>query len=187
MINIIRSILYALVGLAALGWISILLITVMLVGPDPDSFLTQYFSDNIIMTERLESVGQNFTDLSEGLFGLVAHMNIVLISVTTIMSLGWSAGSHYLNIDSPGKAKIYFIHWIIFTGAFVAILLGIIFYFTKTTAYNEADFIGAGGYFQISIFSSIYYFLMYYIAVILGTARFARSSVFLANKLPGNI
>jgi len=105
MINIIRSILYALVGLAALGWISILLITVMLVGPDPDSFLTQYFSDNIIMTERLESVGQNFTDLSDGLFGLVAHMNIVLISVTTIMSLGWSAGSHYLNIDSPKKVN----------------------------------------------------------------------------------
>ena len=155
MINIIRSILYSLVGLATLGWLSILLITVMLVGPDPDSFLTQYFADNIIMTERLESVGQNFTDLSDGLFGLVAHMNIVLISVTIIMSLGWSAGSHYLNIDAPGKAKIYFIHWIVFTGAFMFILFAITFYFTQTTAYYAADLIGGKGYTILTFFSQI--------------------------------
>ena len=40
-------------------------------------------------------------------------MLITLLSVTIFFSVAWSAGSHYLNIDAPGKAKIYFIHWLL--------------------------------------------------------------------------
>jgi len=187
MVNIFRSILYSLIGLSVIGWASILLISVMLVGPSPDSFLTQYFSDNIIVSEKVEILGYTFAEISGALFELVAHMLITLLSVTIFFSVGWSAGSHYLNIDAPGKAKIYFIHWIVFTGAFVVILFGITFYFTQTTAYNAADLIGGKGYTILTFFSLIYFFLMYYLSVLIGTARFARSSVLLANKLPGNI
>ncbi len=46
--NIFRSIFYSLIGLALVGWVSVLLISVMIVGPNADSDLVQYFADNII-------------------------------------------------------------------------------------------------------------------------------------------
>ena len=187
MINIFRSIIYSLVGLSVIGWVCILLISVMLVGPDPDSGLTQYFADNIIVTEKVEILGYTFAEISGALFELVAHMLITLLSITILFSVAWSAGSHYLNIDAPGKAKIYFIHWIVVTGVFIVILFAITYYFTQTTAYNAADLIGAKGTTILALFSLIYFFLMYYLSVLIGTARFARSSVLFANKLPGNI
>lgn len=187
MINIFKSLILSLIGLATLAWISIFLVSVLLVGPNPDGFLTTFFADNIIISEKIDILGYTFSEISDELFLLVAHMNITLLVITLVMSLSWSVGSHYLNIDAPGKAKIYFIHWVIFTGIFVAILLVVIFYFTQTTAYNAADLIGAGGYIILSFSSSIFYFLMYYVSILLGTARFARSSVLLANKLPGNL
>ena len=115
------------------------------------------------------------------------ELNIALLSLTTIMTLGWSAWSHYLNIDAPGKAKIYFIHWVVFTGIFVTLSLAILFYFTQTSAYMAQQFLSGGGKTQIIIGSLVLYILMYYAGVLLGTARFARSSVLLANKLPGNL
>ena len=117
----------------------------------------------------------------------MAQLNLSLLIITILMSLGWSAGSHYLNIDSPGKAKIYFIHWIIFTGIFITIVLGIVIFFTQSSTFESAQFIGATGMLIITALSLIYYFSMYYAGVILGTARFARSSVLFANKLPGNL
>ena len=184
MVNIIRSLILTLIGLGTLAWISIVLISIMLVGPDPDGALTEFFAEYIIVSTRIEELGYTFSEISDELFILVAHMNITLLLLTLLMTLGWTTWSHYLNIDAPGKAKIYFIHWIIFTGVLVAILLAVIFFFTQTTQYNAADLIGNGGYAILSS-SAIFYFLMYYAGVLLGTARFARSSVLLANKLPG--
>ena len=103
------------------------------------------------------------------------------------MTLVWSVSSHYLNIDSPGKAKIYFVHWSIFTGIFAALIFGILFYFIQTSAYIAEQFLSGGGKTQIFIGLSILYTLMYYFGVVLGTSRFARSSVLFANKLPGNL
>ena len=184
MVNIIRSLILSLIGLATLAWASILLISIMLVGPDPDGALTELFAEYIIVSTRIEELGYTFSEISDELFILVAHMNITLLLFTLLMTLGWSTWSHYLNVDAPGKAKIYFIHWVVFTGILVALLLAIIFFFTQTTQYNAADLIGGGGYVILS-FSALFYFLMYYVGVLLGTARFARSSVLLANKLPG--
>jgi hypothetical protein len=113
------------------------------------------------------------------------ELNIALLSLTIVMTLSWSVGSHYLNINAPGKAKIYFIHWAIFSGVFIALLFGIVFYFTQSTAYLAQQFLSGGGKTQIIIASLAIYIIMYYAGVLLGTARFARSSVLLANKLPG--
>ena len=63
----------------------------------------------------------------------------------------------------------------------------IVIFFTQSSTFESAQFIGTGGTVIITIASLIYYFLMYYVGVILGTARFARSSVLFANKLPGNL
>ena len=184
MVNIIRSLILSLIGLGTLAWLSIVLISIMLVGPDPDGALSEFFAEYTIVSTRIEELGYTFSEISDELFILVAHMNITLLLLTLLMTLGWSTWSHYLNIDAPGKAKIYFIHWAVFTGILVAILLAVIFFFTQTTQYNAADLIGTGGYAILSS-SAIFYFLMYYVGVLLGTARFARSSVLLANKLPG--
>ena len=39
MVNIIRSLILSLIGLGTLAWLSIVLISIMLVGPDPDGAL----------------------------------------------------------------------------------------------------------------------------------------------------
>ena len=117
MINIFRSLGYASVAMGSLGWLSFLLIGNLLKGPNADSSLAQYVADNIIFEERLEQLGWTFSDVSEGLFLLIANMNIALLAAAILMALSWSALSHFLNIDAPGKAKIYFI-----TGLFLQVL-----------------------------------------------------------------
>ena len=103
------------------------------------------------------------------------------------MTLSWVIGSHFLNIDAPGKAKIYAIHWLIFTGIYVATVIGIISFFISSTQFAAAQQIGAAGGTLLYFLETIYYTLIYYVGVLLGTARFARSSVLFANKLPGNL
>ena len=185
MVNILRSLLLSLIGLAPFAAVSILFIISMIVGQGPDSALATYFGDHIINSESLADAGDSFEDVSSYLFRFMYELNIALLSLTVVMTLGWSVGSHYLNIDAPGKAKIYFIHWAIFSGVFIALLFGIIFYFTQSTAYLAQQFLSGGGKTQIIIASLVLYIIMYYTGVLLGTARFARSSVLLANKLPG--
>ena len=184
MVNIFRSCGYSLVGLGALGWIGIVLTGIMFAGP-ADSNITDFFAE--VMIVDLSVMNVPFSIIAEDLFNLVAQMNLVLLIITSLVGLGWSAGSHYLNIDSPGKAKIYFIHWIIFTAIFMLIVLGVVIFFTTSSNFESADYISGTGMLIFFTLSLIYYFLMYYAGVILGTARFARSSVLFANKLPGNL
>ena len=59
-------------------------------------------------------------------------------------------------------------------------------------ALNLSDFQAAQditktGTLTLTVYTTLYYTLAYYVSVLLGTARFVRSSVLLANKLPGNI
>ena len=185
MLRIFKSLTYSIFGLMSLGWLSVIFIIFMFVGPK-DNWLLDFFANNLIIDEVIEKYGQDFSSLAKGLYILMGTMNIVLLAIAMIMSLAWSGLSHRLNIDSPGKAKIYAIHWLICTGVMLAIYVAIIFYFTKSTQYNAAQFLSGGGVTIIIFSQTIYYFLIYYIAVIVGTARFARSSVLFANKLPGN-
>ena len=185
MLRIFKSLTYSIFGLMSLGWLSVIFIIFMFVGPK-DNWLLDFFANNLIIDEVIEKYGQDFSSLAKGLYILMGTMNIVLLAIAMIMSLAWSGLSHRLNIDSPGKAKIYAIHWLIYTGVMLAIFVAIIFYFTKSTQYNAAQFLSGGGITIILFSQTIYYFLIYYMAVIVGTARFARSSVLFANKLPGN-
>ena len=184
---IFRSIFLSFVGLGAIGWVSLYFTSLNFLGPKEDSSLLQWYFDNLVRTSDIVESGQNWEDLAVGLYNLLYQMTIALLSTTVVASLIWSIGSHFLNIDAPGKAKIYFIHWTIFTGIFVTLLFAILLYFTQTSAYMAEQFMSGGGKAQITIGSLIFYILMYYAGVLLGTARFARSSVLLANKLPGNL
>ena len=184
---ILRSIFLSFVGLGSIGWVSLYFTSLNLLGPNPNSDLLQFYFDNLVQREEIITSGQDWEDLAVGLYSLLGQMTIVLLVITVAASLIWSIGSHFLNINAPGKAKIYFIHWIGFTGIFMTIVICIVFWFTKwSSGFNAADFLSVPGVGWISITSLVYYSLTYYLSVLLGTARFARSSVFLANKIPGH-
>tara|TARA_A100001011_G_C14301245_1_gene840883 strand:- start:36 stop:605 length:570 start_codon:yes stop_codon:yes gene_type:complete len=185
MINIARSVILALIGLAPFATISIFFIITLIASPNADSGLSLYIGDNLVNSEDLADAGDDVQDVIFDIFRFLRELNIALLSLTLIISLGWSVGSHYLNVDAPGKAKIYSIHWLIFTGIFIALVFGILFWFTQTTAYQAEQYLSGGGKTIIIFASLIFYISMYYAGVLLGTARFTRSSVLLANKLPG--
>ena len=185
-----RSIFFCIIGLIPLTILSIWFILYLSgrLGDIPtEGWFTLHSAESLIVNTKLENFGTDFAYISGELFTLLWKLNLSLLIASILASITWSAYSHSLNIDAPGKAKIYFIHWIIFTGIFIGILFGINYRFVNTEVYDVADFISMGGGFQIYIFTMVFYFVSYYAAVILGTARFARSSVLFANKLPGNL
>ena len=181
---ILRSVLLSAIGLALLGWVSFWFTTLNALGPDGESDLLQWYFDNLVQSEAITSTGMPWETLAENLYLLLARMTTALLSTTVVAALLWSIGSHFLNVDAPGKAKFYFIYWIVFTGIFMAIVVGIVFWFTKSTTFDAADYLSGSGVTTISIISFIYYFLVYYLGVLLGTARFARSSILFGNKIP---
>ena len=182
--HILRSVLLSAIGLALLGWISFWFTTLNALGPDGESNLLQWYFDNLVQREEITSSGMPWEDLAVSLYNLLAQMTTALLSTAVVAALIWSIGSHFLNVNAPGKAKFYFIYWIIFTGIFMAVVVGIVFWFTKSSAFNAADYLSDGGVIMISAVSFIYYFLVYYLGILLGTARFARSSILFGNKLP---
>lgn len=181
---ILRSVFLSVIGLALLGWVSFWFTTLNALGPDGESDLLQWYFDNLVQSDEITSSGMPWEDLAVSLYNLLAQMTTALLSAAVVAALLWSIGSHFLNVDAPGKAKFYFIYWIIFTGIFMAIVVGIVFWFTKSSAFNAADYLSGSGVTTISIISFIYYFLVYYLGVLLGTARFARSSILFGNKIP---
>ena len=185
MVNILKSLLLSLIGLGPFAAISIIFIITMIASPGPESAIVGYIGDYIINSESLANSGDSFEDVSYYIYRFFRNLNIMLLALTAVAVLSWSTCSHYLNIDAPGKAKIYFIHWAIFSGVFVSLLFGVLFFFTQTTAYVAQQYLSGGGKTQIIIASLVIYIIMYYAGVLLGTARFSRSSVLLANKLPG--
>ena len=182
--HILRSVLLSAIGLALLGWVSFWFTTLNALGPDGESDLLQWYFNNLVQSEEITSSGMPWEDLAVNLYLLLARMTTALLSTTVVAALLWSIGSHFLNVNAPGKAKFYFIYWIIFTGIFMAIVVGIVFWFTKSAEFNAADYLSDGGVIMISAISFIYYFLVYYLGVLLGTARFARSSILFGNKIP---
>ena len=181
---ILRSVLLSAIGLTLLGWVSFWFTTLNALGPDGESNLLQWYFNNLVQSEEITSSGMPWEDLAVSLYNLLAQMTTALLSTAIVAALAWSIGSHFLNVDAPGKAKFYFIYWIIFTGIFMAVVVGIVFWFTKSSAFNAADYLSGSGVTTISIISFIYYFLVYYLGVLLGTARFARSSILFGNKIP---
>ena len=181
---ILRSVFLSAIGLALLGWVSFWFTTLNMLGPDGESDLLQWYFDNLVQSEEITSSGTPWEDLAVSLYKLLAQMTTALLSAAVVAALLWSIGSHFLNVDAPGKAKFYFIYWVAFTGIFMAIVVGIVFWFTKSSAFNAADYLSGSGVTTISIISFVYYFLVYYLGVLLGTARFARSSILFGNKIP---
>ena len=185
-INIIRSVILSTIGIAGFAVLSIILIGALFSGPDPDSMLTTTF-EKLVAVGELAELGYTFADVAEDMFIMVAWLNVWLLAVTIIFCLGWSAGSHFLNVDAPGKAKLYAIHWFAVSGSFIALVIIANWFILDSTTFPAAQDITRTGFFTLTFYTTTFYTLAYYVSVLLGTARFVRSSVLLANKLPGNI
>ena len=137
---ILRSVLLSAIGLALLGWVSFLFTALNALGPNGESNLLQWYFDNLVQKDEIISQGIPWEALAENLYLLIARMSAALLSISVAAALIWSIGSHFLNVDAPGKAKLYFIYWIIFTGIFMAIIFGVVSWFLYGSVYESASY-----------------------------------------------
>ena len=186
-VNILKTLPWYFVGAAVLGVPSILLIISLFAPLDVESifFGSGWVADIFMDLEGVLEDGQDPAMATAAFNLLFAWLNVNLLIITIIFSLGWCIGSHFLNINEPGKAKFFGFYWLIVTGACVgAIILVCFIVLDFSSSFTASQDITGPSQTNIIILSTIYYGLMYWISVILGTARQARSAVLLANKLP---
>ena len=128
-INIIRTLPWYFVGLAALGVPAILLIISLFVPVDSESYFfgSDWVANRFLDIDGVEEDGQDRFSTTSEFNIMMAWLNINLLIVTFVFSLGWSLGSHFLNIDEPGKAKFFGLPWIVISalciGAIVVVCL----------------------------------------------------------------
>jgi len=185
-VNIFKTLPWYFIGIAVLGVPAILLIGSLFAPLDVESFISPDWVSNAFMDSvTILEDGQDITMATTDFYFMFAWLNVNLLIVTIIFSLSWSIGSHFLNINEPGKAKFFGISWVIVSAIFVGLL--IIVNFTILSwgdTFPAAQDITTESQTTMIILTVIYYSLMYWISVILGTARQARSAVLFANKLP---
>ena len=185
-VNILKTLPWYFIGIAVLGIPAILLIGSLFAPLDVESFISPDWVSNAFMDSvTILEDGQDITMATTDFYFMFAWLNVNLLIVTIIFSLSWSIGSHFLNINEPGKAKFFGISWVIVSAIFVGLL--IIVNFTILSwgdTFPAAQDITTESQTTMIILTVIYYSLMYWISVILGTARQARSAVLFANKLP---
>jgi hypothetical protein len=185
-VNILKTLPWYLVGAAVLGIPAMLLIGALFAPLDVESIINTYwFSDIFMDLEGVLSAGVDPVMAIADFNYMFAWLNVNLLIITVIFSLGWSIGSHFLNINEPGKAKFFGFYWLIVSGACVGgIILVCFIVLDFSSSFTASQDITGPSQTNVTILSIIYYGLMYWISVILGTARQARSAVLFANKLP---
>jgi hypothetical protein len=187
LVNILKTLPWYLVGAAVLGLPAILLIGALFAPVDVEGIIigNTWVADQFMDLDGILEDDQDPTMATADFNLMFAWLNVNLLIITVIFSLGWSIGSHFLNINEPGKAKFFGFYWLIVSGACVGgIILVCFIVLDISSTFTASQDITGPSQFNLIILSTIYYGLMYWISVILGTARQARSAVLLANKLP---
>ena len=185
-VNILKTLPWYFIGIAVLGVPAILLIGSLFAPLDVESFISPDWVSNAFMDiVTIQEDDQDITMATTDFYFMFAWLNVNLLIVTIIFSLSWSIGSHFLNINEPGKAKFFGISWVIVSAIFVGLLIIVNFIILSWgDTFPAAQDITTESQTTMIILTVIYYSLMYWISVILGTARQARSAVLFANKLP---
>jgi len=185
-VNILKTLPWYFIGIAVLGVPAILLMGSLFAPLDVESFISPDWVSNAFMDSvTILEDGQDITMATTDFYFMFAWLNVNLLIVTIIFSLSWSIGSHFLNINEPGKAKFFGISWVIVSAIFVGLLIIVNFIILSWgDTFPAAQDITTESQTTMIILTVIYYSLMYWISVILGTARQARSAVLFANKLP---
>ena len=188
-VNILKSLPWYFVGAAIFAVPSILFILYLFAGVSSDGFFQpDWIINNFMDADGILAQGQDLTEAAEDFFIMFGWLNFWLLISAITVSFSWSIGSHFLNINEPGKAKFYGITWIIVSGLCIAVLIVINTHilngiFSSSPFRASQDLSGPNVLFMMML-TTIYYGLMYYVSTVLGTARQARSAVLFANKLP---
>ena len=184
-LNIIKSIPWYILGALLFAVPSILFIIFLFAGPENnDMFRPDWIINTFMDADGVIAGGQDLAEAAEDFFIMFGWLNLNLLIASTAISLGWSIGSHFLNIDEPGKAKFYGITWVIVSGLCIASLLGINWYCLDSSFFRASQDLSGPNMALMMTLTTIYYGAMYYVSTVLGTARQARSAVLFANKLP---
>lgn len=186
MINILKTLPWYFVGLGTLGIPAILLIVSLLVPVDAENYFfgSDWVANRFLDIDGVEEDGQDRFSTTFYFNIMMAWLNINCLIVTFVFSLGWSIGSHFLNIYEPGKAKFFGLPWIVISALCIGAIVVVCLIVLTSSIFYVSQYVTTDSTFNIIIISAVFYGLMYWIAVILGTARQARSAVLLANKLP---
>ena len=186
-VNILKTLPWYLVGAAVFAVPSILLIIALFAPIDVESnfFATDWVASAFMDEDTVVEDGlDKYTSAVEFNY-MFAWLNINLLITTVIFSLGWAIGSHFLNIDEPGKAKFFGITWVILSAVLIAVLWIVnLFILELGSTFYISQYITTGDSFKLMISTIVYYGLMYWLSCILGSARQARSAVLFANQLP---
>lgn len=186
-VNILKTLPWYLVGAAVFSVPSILLIIALLAPMDVEStfFATDWVARAFMDLDGVLEDGLDQYTSSVEFNYMFAWLNINLLITTIIFSLGWAIGSHFLNIDEPGKAKFFGITWTILSAVFIVVLLIVNFFILNWgSTFYISQYITTTNVSSLIIITAIYYGLMYWLSCILGSARQARSAVLFANQLP---
>ena len=185
---LIKSLIYPGIVAAVFGFLSISFSTLLF--SNPDDGLVINFLANQVITDEIESQGTPFVDAAGPVCNVFGYSVVTGLAITLIFGFGWVLISHFLNVDGPGKSKIYSIYWITNSAAFAGLLIILslfVFFSPGGTTFLGSQYITGGGATKLTIGLLVFYILMYYLIVLLGTARHNRSSVLLAFKLPGDL
>ena len=128
-INILKTLPWYFVGLAVLGAPAILLTLSLFVLPDSESFFfgSDWVANVFMDLDGIREDGQDEYTATVDFNFMFAWLNINLLIVTFIISFGWSIGSHFLNIDEPGKAKFFGLSWIVISALCIGAIIAVCF------------------------------------------------------------
>jgi hypothetical protein len=151
-----RKYIYSTICFVVFAVPSVFLILNLYKGPDPDGFLTN-FVVQFIQLEILEIFAFNGGDIATPVFQLIAQLNIVLLMLTYVYIIILDIISDIIKIS---------IHWLVKSGIFVGLVIVINFYFLNSTAYEGAQFFSATGVVTLTVYTTIYYLVMFHLILI---------------------
>ena len=150
-----RKYIYSTICFVVFAVPSVFLILNLYKGPDPDGFLTN-FVVQFIQLEILERFEYN-GDIVTPVLQLIAQLNIVLLMLTYVYIIILDIISDIIKIS---------IHWLVKSGIFVGLVIVINFYFLNSTAYEGAQFFSATGVVTLTVYTTIYYLVMFHLILI---------------------
>ena len=96
-------------------------------------------------------------DIVTPVLQLIAQLNIVLLMLTYVYIIILDIISDIIKIS---------IHWLVKSGIFVGLVIVINYYFLNSTAYAGSQFFSAIGVVTLTVYTTIYYLVMFYLILI---------------------
>ena len=151
-----RKYIYSTICFVVFAVPSVFLILNLYKGPDADGFLINFVAQ-FIELEILERFEYSYENISTLVLQLIAQLNIVLLMLTYVYIIILDIISDIIKIS---------IHWLVKSGIFVGLVIVINFYFLNSTAYAVAQFFSATGVVTLTVYTTIYYLVMFHLILI---------------------